>query len=59
VAFAVHLQDVANRYRLHCNPQGIPWHIFLDDLAAKDELGYPNYADPHVFPVLWDETVRR
>lgn len=56
LALAVHLQDATNRYRVHHNAQGIPWHVFLDDLALKREDGLPDYADPHVFPVLWEET---
>lgn len=55
LAFAVHLQDFANRYRFHCNEEGIPWHIFLDDLVSRCEDGTPNYADPAVFPVVWNE----
>jgi hypothetical protein len=54
LAFAVHLQDAGNRYRLHRNERGIPWHIFLDDLAAKLPDGTPDYSDPAVFPTLWE-----
>lgn len=53
LAFAVHLQDEANRYRVHRNEQGIPWHIFLDDLAAKRSDGTPDYSDPATFPAIW------
>ncbi|MBX3234780.1 MAG: phytanoyl-CoA dioxygenase family protein [Nitrospiraceae bacterium] len=53
VAFAVHLQDEANRFRLYRNEKGIPWHIFLDDLAAKQSDGTPDYSDPAVFPTIW------
>jgi len=55
LAFAVHLQDATNRYCLYRNERGIPWHIFLDDLAIRCEDGTPNYADPAIFPVIWDE----
>jgi len=55
LAFAVHLQDAGNRYRLYRNNKGIPWHIFLDDLAPKHEDGTPDYTDPSVFPVLWEQ----
>lgn len=55
LAFAVHLQDETNRYCLYRNERGIPWHIFLDDLAIRCEDGTPNYADPAVFPVIWNE----
>lgn len=54
LAFAVHLQDGGNRYRVHRNEQGNPWHIFLDDLAAKLPDGTPDYSDPGVFPTLWE-----
>lgn len=52
-AFAVHFQDAPNRYRVHRNADGVPWHIFLDDLARKDAHGCPDYGDPAVFPLLW------
>ena len=54
LAFAVHLQDADNRYRVYRNEQGIPWHIFLDDLAPKLVDGTPDYTDPTVFPTLWE-----
>ena len=53
LAFALHLQDEPNQYRLRRNDHGIPWHIYLDDLASKREDGTPDYADPRVFPTLW------
>ena len=53
LALAVHLQDADNRYHLHRKGQGVPWHIFLDDLAPKREDGFPDYADPIIFPTLW------
>ena len=53
--FAVHLQDAGNRYRLYRNDKGIPWHIFLDDLAPKREDGFSDYTDPSVFPALWKQ----
>ena len=56
LVFALHMQDATNRYRVHRNAQGIPWHLYLDDLAPKNKDGLPDYADPHVFPVLWEDT---
>ncbi len=53
LALAVHLQDEVNRYRVYRNESGIPWHIFLDDLAAKRSDGTPDYSDPATFPVIW------
>ncbi|TKB66032.1 MAG: hypothetical protein E8D52_16785 [Nitrospira sp.] len=52
LALAVRVQDAGNRYRLYHNAKGIPWHIFLDDLAPKREDGFPDYTEPSVFPVL-------
>lgn len=52
-AFAVHFQEATNCYRVHRNASGVPWHIFLDDLARKDARGFPDYSDPAVFPRLW------
>lgn len=54
LALAVHLQDADNRYRVYRNEKGIPWHIFLDDLAPKREDGFPDYTDPLIFPTLWE-----
>ena len=54
-----HLQDAGNRYRLYRNDKGIPWHIFLDDLAPKREDGTPDYTDPSVFPALWQQPLGR
>ena len=51
----MHLQDAGNRYRLYRNDKGIPWHIFLDDLAPKRGDGFPDYTDPTVFPTLWQQ----
>ncbi len=59
LALAVHLQDVSNRYRRHLNDQGVPWHIFLDDLAPTCADGTPDYTDPIVFPALWDQPSMR
>lgn len=53
LALAVHVQDAGNRYRLHRNAQGTPWHIFLDDLAPPGKDGFPDYTHPSVFPALW------
>jgi hypothetical protein len=52
-AFAVHLQDASNRYRVHLNQKGVPWHIFIDDLLRKGADGLPDYGDPNVLPILW------
>ena len=55
LALAVHLQDAHNRYRRYNNEKGIPWHIFLDDLASKLKDGSPDYSDPTIFPLLWEQ----
>lgn len=59
LALAVHLQDAGNRYRLYRNAKGIPWHIFLDDLARPGKDGFPDYTDPKVFPTLWQQPEER
>ncbi len=59
LALAVHLQDAGNRYRLYRNTKGIPWHIFLDDLAPPGEDGFPDYTHPSVFPTLWQQPDER
>ena len=53
IALAVHMQDQSNRFRHHLDDNGKPWHLFNDDLARKRADGTPDYADPHVFPVMW------
>lgn len=59
LALAVHVQDAGNRYRLYHNAKGIPWHIFLDDLAPPGEDGFPDYSHPSVFPTLWPQPGER
>jgi len=53
IALALHFQPMENRYRAHHNDHGVPWHIFIDDLARKLDDGTPDYTDPAVFPLLW------
>ena len=47
------MQDAKNRYQIHRNEAGEPWHITNDDLCRKDAHGQPDYSDPAVFPVLF------
>lgn len=50
-ALAVHVQPLENRYT---PPSGAaPRLHFNDVLCRRDDEGVPDYADPHVCPVLW------
>ena len=55
LAFAVHLQDGENRYQPFKNKQGKEIHIFDEQLCRKLPNGDPDFSDPDVFPVLWQE----
>ena len=55
LSLGIHMQDGDNRYRLYRNEQGVPWHLVNDDLCRSTEDGFPDYADPEIFPVLWSE----
>jgi ectoine hydroxylase-related dioxygenase (phytanoyl-CoA dioxygenase family) len=51
-ALALHMQDGANRYRVHRMPDGnVAWHP-NDELVRKVD-GLPDYADPVTCPVLY------
>lgn len=52
LAFALYLQDYANRYQPFWN-NGEQIHHFLDRVCRKQPNGDPDYTDPAVFPVLW------
>jgi len=54
-SLAVHMQPGDNHWREFVNAKGAKaWH-FNDDIARKDARGLPDYADPSLFPVLWEE----
>lgn len=55
LALTVHIQDQANRYRPHVDPRGKAT-LHINDLLCRRGLdGQPDYADPEICPVLWDE----
>ena len=56
VAYAIHMQDEANRFQVFLNAKGEPWKIYNDYFARKQEDGLPDYTDPQVFPQLWPQT---
>ncbi len=55
LALAVHLQDGDNRYQPCWNAQGQEIHIFDEQICRKLPNGEPDFSDPTVFPVLWQE----
>jgi Phytanoyl-CoA dioxygenase (PhyH) len=55
LALALHLQDGDNRYRPFWNTQGQEIHIFDEQICRKLPNGEPDFSDPDVFPVLWQE----
>lgn len=55
LSFAVHLQDGDNRYRPFTNAQGREIHMIDEQLCRKCPNGDPDFTDPAVFPVLWNE----
>jgi hypothetical protein len=56
IAYAIHMQDAANRFRIFLNAKGERWRIYNDHFARKQEDGLPDYMDPEVFPQLWVES---
>jgi ectoine hydroxylase-related dioxygenase (phytanoyl-CoA dioxygenase family) len=55
LSMAVHLQDEANHYQPYQNAKGEQIHLFQDSWCRKLPNGEPDYSDPEVFPVLWEE----
>ena len=55
LAFAIHLQDASNRYRKHVDAAGKETLHINDLLVRRDANGLPDYADPDICPVLWEE----
>lgn len=53
LAFAIHMQDQANRYRRVHGPDGKLITHINDILVTRDENGDPDYTDPAICPVLW------
>ncbi len=55
IAWAVHMQDEANRWQPAVNPDGTTTPHMNDLLCRKDCGGSPDYRDPEVCPELWRE----
>ena len=55
LSLALHMQDDSNRYREYLNENGVPWELVNDRMCQRTADGAPDYADPAVFPTLWDE----
>lgn len=55
IALAIHLQDDTNGYREHVDDNGKRTLHINDLLCHKGPDGLPDYADPEVCPVLWEE----
>jgi ectoine hydroxylase-related dioxygenase (phytanoyl-CoA dioxygenase family) len=53
-ALAVHLQPADNRHRVVILPNGRQLGHTNDLICRADESGAPDYADPAVFPLLWE-----
>ena len=51
-AVIVNLQDRENRYQNFWN-NGKQIHHALDSFCRQQANGFPDYTDPHVFPVVW------
>ncbi len=57
VSVAVHIQNGSNRYRPWYNANGEVLVHSNDLICRRQAAGWPDYADPKVFPVLWPESV--
>jgi phytanoyl-CoA dioxygenase PhyH len=55
IALTVHFQDGDNRYRQALDDKGRPLLHVNDLLCRKDAGGNPDYTDPDICPVLWEE----
>ncbi len=55
IALTVHFQDGANSYRPHVNHHGRQSLHINDVLCRKRIDGAPDYSDPDICPLLWDD----
>lgn len=56
LALAIHLQDESNRYRKHVDEAGKETLHINDLLCRRGADGLPDYADPEICPVLWQQS---
>jgi len=54
-SLAVHLQDASNRFQVYTYKDGKPATHGNDMFDRKDSTGHPDYTDPAVHPVLWED----
>jgi hypothetical protein len=54
-ALILHLQDEGNQYREAFEPDGTRVTYNNDWIVRRDARGLPDYTDPDVCPVLWDD----
>lgn len=51
----VHMQDVDNRYHLRYAEDGSTFSYNSDAACRKTPEGHPDYTDPDIFPVIFEE----
>jgi ectoine hydroxylase-related dioxygenase (phytanoyl-CoA dioxygenase family) len=54
-SLAIHLQPGDNRHQRVLGRDGQPAVHYSDPFARRDERGEPDYTDPRLFPVLYEE----
>jgi hypothetical protein len=55
IALSVHLQEAGNSYRPFIAEDGRRVNHLNDALCRLDADDDPDYGDPLLFPVLWEE----
>lgn len=55
VALTLHFQDTHNHYQRILKPDGYPFLHINDLLCRSLSNGDPDYADPEICPLLWEE----
>lgn len=55
VVMTVHMQDEANQFQECYDADGKLWSHANDPLCRKLESGFPDYTDPHICPLLWED----
>jgi phytanoyl-CoA dioxygenase PhyH len=51
----VHMQDLSNRHVERYAPNGERYTHSIDQLVRTDAAGQPDYTDPAICPVIWQE----
>lgn len=54
-SLALHLQDGSNRYRPFYNEKDELWQVVNDRMCRRGPDGHPDYTDPEICPVLWQD----